>query len=165
MLEKLDSAHIEAVSETLLDTLLEDPEDADDYDYVCAIASIALEKYDCSVRIKSIIPAQLTSLYTINTEGQLKRDIERAKENSNGMFDEMLDNFSDELSDDSSSILYLNAENPLVMKLTDIDDPEKIDVCAQIIYMQALIAGGFPVSAAEMFMMNENLIKLLEWGI
>ena len=81
------------------------------------------------------------------------------------MFDEMLDNFSDELSDDSSSILYLNAENPLVMKLTDIDDPEKIDVCAQIIYMQALIAGGFPVSAAEMFMMNENLIKLLEWGI
>lgn len=165
MLEKLDSAHIEAVSETLLDTLLEDPEDADDYDYVCAIASIALEKYDCSVRIKSIIPAQLTSLYTINTEGQLKRDIERAKENSNGMFDEMLDNFSDELSADSSSILYLNAENPLVMKLTDIDDPEKIDVCAQIIYMQALIAGGFPVSAAEMFMMNENLIKLLEWGI
>jgi len=164
-LEKLGIAHTESVSETLLDTFLEDPPDADDYDYVCAISSIALEKYDCSVRIKSIIPAQLTALYTINTDGQLKRDIERSKKNSDGSFDEMLDAFSSELSADSSSVLYLNAENPLVMKLADTDDPEKIEVCAYIIYIQALIAGGFPVSAPELFMMNENLIKLLEWGL
>lgn len=165
MLENLNIAHTEAVSETLLDTLLEEPEDAEDYDFACAIASIALEKYDCSVRIKSIIPAQLTSLYTINTDGELRRDIESAREKSDGMFDEMLDAFSEELGADSSSILYLNAENPLIMKLADIDDPEKIDVCANIIYVQSLIAGGFPVSAQELFTMNENLIKLLEWGL
>ncbi len=165
MLENLGIAHTEAVSETLLETLLEEPVDADDYDYVCAIASIALEKYDCSVKIKSIIPAQLTALYTLNTDGQLRRDIESSKEKSDGEFDEMLDAFSDELSAESSSILYLNAENPLVMKLSDIDDPEKIDVCAHIIYIQSLIAGGFPVSAPELFMMNENLIKLIEWGL
>ncbi|MCQ2464780.1 MAG: HSP90 family protein [Oscillospiraceae bacterium] len=165
MLDQLSIAHTEAVSESLLDTFLEDPPDADDYDYLCAISSIALEKYDCSVRIKSIIPAQLTSLYTINTDGQLKRDIEKSKQNSDGMFDEMLDAFSEELSADSSSVLYLNAENPLIMKLADIDDPDKIEVCAHIIYIQALIAGGFPVSPPELFIMNENLIKLLEWGL
>ena len=165
MLDELSIAHTEAVSETLLDTLLEEPPDADDYDYLCAIASIALEKYDCSVRIKSIIPAQLTSLYTLNTDGQLKRDIENSKKNSDGMFDEMLDAFSEELAADSSAVLYLNAENPLIMKLADTDDPDKIEVCANIIYIQALIAGGFPVEATDLFMMNENLIKLIEWGL
>ena len=165
MLDDLGIAHTEAVSETLLDTFLEDPPDADDYDYLCAIASIALEKYDCSVRIKSIIPAQLTSLYTLNTDGQLKRDIENSKKNSDGMFDEMLDAFSEELAADCSSVLYLNAENPLIMKLADTDDTDKIEVCAHIIYIQALIAGGFPVSAPDLFMMNENLIKLVEWGL
>lgn len=165
MLEQLNIAHTEAVSESLLDTFFEDPVDAEDYDFVCAISSIALEKYDCSVRVKSIIPAQLTSLYTINTDGQLKRDIENSKNNSDGLFDEMLDSFSEELGADSSATLYLNAENPLIMKLSDIDDPEKIEVCAYIIYIQALIAGGFPVSAPELFMMNENLIRLIEWGI
>lgn len=165
MLDTLGIAHTEAVSEILLDTFLEEPVDADDYDYVCAISSIALEKYDCSVRIKSIIPAQLTALYTLNTDGQLKRDIENSKNKSDGMFDEMLDAFSEELAADSSSVLYLNAENPLIMKLAEIDDPEKIEVCAYIIYIQSLIAAGFPVAAPDLFMVNENLIRLIEWGL
>ena len=165
MLEKLNIAHTEPVSETLLDTILEEPVDAEDYDYLCAIASIALEEYDCSVRIKSISPAQLSALYTVNSEGELKRDIEKAKKVSDSMFTEMLDNFENELIEDSSSVLYLNSENPLIMQLMNIEDTEKISVCACILYIQALIAGGFPVSAGELSMMNENLIKLMEWGI
>ena len=81
------------------------------------------------------------------------------------MFTEMLDNFENELIEDSSSVLYLNSENPLIMQLMNIEDTEKISVCACILYIQALIAGGFPVSAGELSMMNENLIKLMEWGI
>lgn len=165
MLEKLDLARTEAISETLLDTMLEEPFDTDEFELLCSVAGDALAEYDCVVRIKSFDPPQLVSLYTINTDGELLRDIEEAKKNSDSMFDGTLTAFEDEIAADASSVLYLNADNPLITKLASVSDRDKLSVFIQILYVQALNSGGFPVSGNEMLRMNENLIKLIEWGI
>ena len=77
----------------------------------------------------------------------------------------MLDAFEEELSETASSLLYLNGSNDLIIRLSEVTDSEKLDVFARILYVQALIAGGFPVRAKDMSIMNENLIRLIEWGI
>jgi molecular chaperone HtpG len=46
-----------------------------------------------------------------------------------------------------------------------VRDEEKLTTFALIIYVQSLIAGGYPVYSKDMNIMNDNLIKLIEWGI
>lgn len=165
MLEKLKNLNVEYVSENLLDTMLEDSDDYEKFENLSIVFAESLEKYDCKASIKKFMPSQLASVYTINSDGEAKRDIEHSLEIADDMFFEMLEAFSDEIDEDASAVLYLNAENPLIQKLADTSDSEKLAVYAEILYVQALIAGGFPIFSNELNIMNDNLIKLIEWGL
>ena len=168
LVEKLNEkgeAHAELLRDDLLAELLEDETDEERFSFMRKIFTDALSGYDCKVMIKRFSPPQLASLYTINTDGELKRDIEHSKENGDSLFSDMLDAFSEEIDETASSILYLNSTNDLIKKLSASQDSEKLGVFALILYVQSLISGGFPVYGKEMNIMNENLIKLIEWGI
>lgn len=168
LIEKLgetDKANTEQMNKTLLEDMLEDVKDEDDFRFMLDAFTSALARFDCKSRLKSFSPEQLASIYSINADGEIKRDIGRAKETASDMFAEMLDNFEKEVDSGASAVLYLNSRNPLIKKLAELSDTEKLSVYAEIMYVQSLIAGGFPIRAAEMNIMNENLIKLIEWGI
>ena len=165
MLNTLGISKVEPLSDNLLESLLEDAEDDEDYKYLLEIFSSELRGYDCRVMLKSFSPAQLATIYTLSTEAELKRDINSAKEKSDSMFMGMLDAFAEDIDENASAILYLNSKNKLIQKLSENADSEKLSVYAKILYVQALIAGGFPIRSSEMNIMNANLIKLIEWGI
>ena len=165
MLNTLGISKVEPLSDNLLESLLEDAEDDEDYKYLLEIFSSELRGYDCRVMLKSFSPAQLATIYTLSTEAELKRDINSAKEKSDNMFMGMLDAFAEDIDENASAILYLNSKNKLIQKLSENADSEKLSVYAKILYVQALIAGGFPIRSSEMNIMNANLIKLIEWGI
>lgn len=168
LIEKLGEANratVEQLNKSLLEDMLEDAKNEDDFKFMIDAFSSALAEFDCRARLKSFSPAQLSAIYSINSDGETKRDIGKAKEASSDMFAEMLENFEKEIDADASAALYLNSSNPLIIKLAELSDTEKLSVYARIMYVQSLIAGGFPIHAAEMNIMNENLIKLIEWGI
>lgn len=165
MLEKLNKSQTEAVSENLLDSMLEDCTNHENFCFILSVFSEALAEYDCRVQLKSYNPAQLSSVYSINADGEIKRDIQQSKENSDSMFTDMLEAFEEEIEEEASAVLYINSRNDLIIKLSELNDREKLTVYAQILYVQALISGGFPVRSREMNIMNNNLIKLIEWGI
>lgn len=165
MLSALGISDTEQMHDSLLEELLEDAENEDDFSYMLDTFNSVLYPYDCRVVLKGFSPYQLASLYTLSSEAELKRDINKSKENSSGLFDSMLDAFGEELDNSAFAVLYLNCENHLIKKLSEIADEEKLSVYAQILYVQSLIAGGFPVHSSEMNIMNQNLIKLIEWGI
>ena len=150
--------------ENIIDDSLGDCADEKKYSRLVSIFSEALAEYDCRIVMKSFAE-QLACLYSPNADAQLKRDIERSKEHGDDMFTDMLDAFEDEIDDDAAAVLYLNCANDLIDKLNDSEDAEKLTVFARILYVQALIAGGYPVYSREMNIMNNNLIKLIEWGI
>ena len=164
-LGEMNKANVEQLNKSLLEDMLEDAKDEDNFKFMLDAFSDALAEFDCCAQLKSFSPVQLAAIYSINAEGEIKRDIGKAKETSSDMFAEMLDNFEKEIEADSSAALYLNSNNPLIIKLSESSDIEKLSVYAKIMYFQSLIAGGFPIRAAEMNIMNENLIKLIEWGI
>lgn len=168
LIEKLGErgkANIEQMNKSLLEDMLEDAKNEDDFKFMLDSFCTALAEFDCRAQLKSFSPQQLSAIYSINSDGEIKRDIGRAKETASDMFAEMLDNFEKEIDADASAALYLNSRNPLISKLSELTDKSKLSVYARIMYVQSLIAGGFPIRAAEMNIMNENLIKLIEWGI
>lgn len=165
MTEKLGMAKISPLSDNLLESLLEDAEDEEDYEYMLEIFGGELKAFDCRVMLKSFSPSQLATIYTLSSEAELKRDIKSAKEKSDNMFLGMLDAFEEEIDETAGAILYLNSRNKLIQKLSENADSEKLSVYAKILYVQSLISGGFPIHASEMNIMNTNLIKLIEWGM
>lgn len=168
LIEKLgetNKAAVEQMNKSLLDDMLEDAENKEDFKFMLNTFSSALADYDCLAQLKSFSPSQLAAIYSINADGEIKRDIGRVKETANDMFSEMLDNFEKEIECSASAVLYLNSKNPLITKLSELTDAKKLSIYARIMYIQSLISGGFPIRAAEMNIMNENLIKLIEWGI
>ncbi len=168
LIEKLGSlclARTETLSDNLLHDILENDENDDKFFFMNRIFTDSLKKYDCKTVIKKFEPSHLASVYSINSDGELSQDIQHSKEADNGLFADMLEAFINEINTDASAVLYLNSKNPLIKKLSEITDTEKLSVYALILYVQSLISGGFPVYSREMEIMNENLIKLIEWGI
>lgn len=165
MLDRTGSAHTEPLSGNLLESMLEDADEPDDYSFLLSVFSESLAEYGCRVQVKSFSPEQLATVYSINPDGELKRDIKRSKETADSMFSDMLDAFEEEIEEEASAALYLNSRSHLIRKLSAVSDKEKLRVFSQILYVQSLIAGGFPIHGSELNTMNGSLIKLIEWGI
>ncbi len=122
------------------------------------------KEYDCDVQLKSFSPSTLPVFYMLDENAQIMREIQHSKEHSHQMFSSMLDAFAEEI-ETSNAILYLNWNNSLIQRLASLEDPEKLKVCLEILYVQALLTGRFPMRGGEMSLLNDHLIQLIEWGI
>ena len=58
-----------------------------------------------------------------------------------------------------------NTDNPLIRRLMDVSDSEKLRCCLEILYVQALLTGGYPMRNHEMQLLNGNLLRLLDRSI
>jgi molecular chaperone HtpG len=47
----------------------------------------------------------------------------------------------------------------------DVSDGEKLRCCLEILYVQALLTGGYPMRNHEMQLLNTDLLRLLDWSI
>ena len=126
-------------------------------------ASRILKKYDCKAAVKEFRPFDIPVLYTINEKAYESRQIKRSKENANDVFSDMLTSFENELGSDAKACLYFNTNNLIIRKLIDNDDREKIECYIEILYVQSLLSGHFPLLNNELKTLNENLYKLMEF--
>jgi len=150
-----------------LDALLEKPELDDTAAALRLLAECnqMLADYDCSAALKRFAPAELPVLYTVNEEALLLRDIRHSMEQTADLFRGMLDAFAGEYHEEAVAKLYLNTDNPLIRRLMDVADSEKLRCCLEILYVQALLTGGYPMRNHEMQLLNGNLLRLLDWSI
>ncbi len=165
MLANSNRSKIEEISENLIDSILENCTDPEKYDIMLQVFSDSLLDFDCRAVVKDFGLTHLPSLFCINNDGKIKKDIIKAKENSDELFSDILETFEEEISEDVSAVLYINSKNDQINKISEINDYTKLDTFAKILYVQALISGGYPVYNREMNILNENLISLIEWGL
>lgn len=156
---------LQPLRENIIEESLNECEDKEKFSAMILSFNSTLSEFGCRAVMKTYSPSQLASLYSPNADAELKRDIERSKENGDSLFADMLDAFNDEIAEEITSVLYLNSSNDLINKISAVGDAEKLTAFAKILYVQSLISGGFPVYSKVMGIMNENLIKLIEWGI
>ena len=150
-----------------LDALLEKPEYSDTAAALRLLAECnqVLSDYDCTASLKRFAPAELPVLYTVNEEALLLRDIRHSMEQTADLFRGMLDAFAEEYHEEAVAKLYLNTDNPLIRRLMDVSDGEKLRCCLEILYVQALLTGGYPMRNHEMQLLNSDLLRLLDWSI
>ncbi len=127
-------------------------------------ANEIMDEYDCQIDIRHFQPSQLPSLFAVNEDADFLRDINHSKEVSNELFSQMLDVFAEQHRTDASAKLYLNMDNELIQKLITADDEKKIKCYIEILYVQSLLAGNFPMRKGELKLLNDNLMMLLEWS-
>ncbi len=77
----------------------------------------------------------------------------------------MLDAFAEDIGDDTVAILYFNYENPLVKRLAAQENEADIKLLVEILYIQALQIGGFPLQHNELGVLNRNILALMDKGM
>lgn len=138
-----------------IDALLEKPELKDPAAALRLLAecNAMLSDYDCSAALKRFSPVELPVLYTVNEEALLLRDIRHSMEQTADLFRGMLDAFADEYHEE------------VIARLMQVADEEKMHCCLEILYVQALLTGGYPMRNNEMQLLNTDLLRLLDWSI
>ena len=161
-----DDAEVVPLKAERLDDMLEKPvfENPVEAMRLLALCNELLAPYDCAASFKRFAPAELPVLYTVNDDALLLRDIRRSIETAQELFQGMLGAFAEEYSETAVARLYLNSDNPLIQRLMKVKDEERLKCCLEILYVQALMTGAYPMQNHEMALLNRDLLSLLTWS-
>ncbi len=126
-------------------------------------ANKILKDRDCKAELKCFQPESQPAFFLMDEEAVLNRQIASSKNKANSIFTKMLNMISGELKgEDAVSALYLNYNNPIVHHLIKIKDEDALKIFVEIIYIQALQIGGFPLRKNDMSALNQNILLLME---
>ncbi len=134
------------------------------YEFI-KIANMVLQSFNCIAQVKKFVPLELPALFVIDEEATLLRNIENTKEVSNDLFASMLEGFSKSVYLSTNAQLCFNYNNPLIAKLIGTGDKELICMTVEVIYIQSLLMGHYPLNSKEMKLMNSSLLNLIEYKL
>lgn len=157
---------IQPLSEDDIETVLMDltPEEEYEISFLMRIANRSLEHFDCEIQVRRFVPVSLPVLYSISAEVQFLRQMKNAKDMSeNGVFSEVLASMIDDTPERRESILYLNLNSPLIQRIADLKDVSLISSIVKILYVQALLGGGYTVRSEELQVMSQALLRMVDW--
>ena len=162
-----DRAQVIRFKTERLDSLLEPASPGDPAAVLRLLAEYNefLQPYDCAAALKRFEPESLPVIYAVNEDALMLRDIRQSMEIAGEMFQGMLGAFAEEYRVEAAARLYLNADNPLIQRMMQVADTEKLRCCMEILYVQALLTGGRAMRRGEMELLNGNLLKLLNWSL
>ncbi|MEM7454902.1 MAG: HSP90 family protein [Planctomycetota bacterium] len=129
------------------------------------LADLVLQPFRCQAEVKKFEPAELPTLYTSNDEATFLRSLEQSKEKADELWSGVLDSISSQPAAAAHAQLCLNYNSPLIRQLASIDDRELQRSSIEMLYVQALLLGHFPLGTAEMGLLGTGLLKMIEHSI
>ena len=126
------------------------------------LADTVLQKYKCSAESRKFEPADLPTLYTANDSATFMRSVDQSKEEADDLWGGIIDNVAEGMSRDSYSQLVLNYNNKLIRKLASIKDRNLLSRIIEILYLQSLLLGHYPLAKGERAILGDGLLGLIE---
>ena len=128
-------------------------------------AQTMLGPYRCAAEVRKFEPGDIPALYTETGEAQFRRTVEKTKEVTDAFWSSVLDelNRAPEEEEEAGRLCF-NFRNPVVRKVCRVEDETLRRLSVQVLYVQALLLGHRSLSAAEMRLLNEGMLGLVEWG-
>ena len=154
--ERLDIATLTEAFEELTDA------EQDEAFTLIAAADQALKRFGCIVDVKKFQPAQVPVLYTVSQDALFERDIERSRENADDLWSGLLDGMAASRPPARSAQLCLNYRHRLIQRLARVTDRDLIRRTVEVLYVQALLLGHYPLKPEELSLMGEGLLTLVE---
>ncbi|MEN9918633.1 MAG: hypothetical protein RL662_1069 [Bacteroidota bacterium] len=125
-------------------------------------ANDLLKQQYCKAQLKQFDPIDTPTIYVANDEAMSNKSIQNLSTASNP-FAATLHNFIKK--EESMPTLCFNKDNEIVKNLIVIDDATLFNAIVHIMYVQALMLGGYPVNKKEMTVFNDALYQLLVLGM
>lgn len=126
------------------------------------LADVVLQQYKCRAEIRRFDPIELPTLYTASQSAAFTRSVEQTQEETDEMWGEILDSVAASAGAGQYSQLVFNFRNSLIQRLIQITDRELLSRLIELLYLQALLLGHYPLSSAERKLMEHGLLGLIE---
>lgn len=147
----------------ILDALTDvEATEIDDYADFEKKANIILKRQYCKAQIKQFDPIDTPTIYVANDEAINNKNLQNLSTVGNP-FAATLHNFIKK--EDNMPVLCFNKDNEIVKNLLAITDDTLFSAIIHILYVQALMLGGYPVNKKEMTVFNDALYQLLIMGM
>jgi molecular chaperone HtpG len=151
---------------TLADAFAElDLDEREDVHALVKVADLVLAPFKCECDVRRFSPVTLAALYSAGDDAAFVRTVERTKEVSDSLWSAVLDDLAADRTRSRYARLTLNYDNPMIRRLAQVDDRELLRRLLEVLYVQTLLLGHHPLSAAEMNLVNESLSGLMEWSL
>ncbi len=121
-----------------------------------------MQEYEVEIEIREFMPSNLPMVFINPVVTQTHKELERAAEESNPLFSELLNNIK---SDEEVPFtkLFLNYANPLIQKLFNEEKSlASLTAIFKMLYIQSLLLGHYPLKRKEMELMNTNYLEILD---
>ncbi len=125
------------------------------------LAQAVLEPFDCVARLKIFEPADLPTLYVLNRGANVARQVAASAAVASDLWRDVLA----EVKPEANSELVFNFSHALVRRLAQHPDASLVQRVVQILYVQSLLMGHYPLSSRELALMSDGLSGLLEWSL
>lgn len=158
-IEKMDSLDLAENFEDLM------PDERAEVFALITVADLALQPHKCRAEVKKFKPVELPAMFLANDETKFLRNLEQTKTVSTDHWASILDNLAASAQPQNYAQLCFNFHNPLVRKLSRVDDRNVLRTTIQMLYVQALLMGHHPLNAGEMALLNTGLLDLIDLAI
>ncbi len=140
------------------------PEREETFDFV-RFAETVLQPFGCQVELKKFQPDTLPALYTLNSNAGFMRSVDQSREVSDELWDSVLDSVAEPFRQTARAQLCLNFHNPLVRRLATLQHSDLLSQSLQMLYVQSLLLGHYPLRAMETSILTDGLIKLIDSAV
>jgi molecular chaperone HtpG len=134
------------------------------FDFV-RVADLVLQPFKCAAEIRKFLPPELPAIYSLGDEGGFQRSLLQSKEIANSLWSSVLSSFEAPADRGHYAQLCFNWNNPLIQKLIEVGNADSLKLSIQILYVQTLLLGHYPLNYQEMTLLNQGLLQLIELGI
>jgi molecular chaperone HtpG len=117
----------------------------------------------CKAQVKKFEPDDTPVIYVANDEALNNKNISNLA-NAANPFASTLQGFIKK-KEESTPTLCFNKDNTLINDLVDLDDDTMFEAVINILYVQSLMLGNYPVNKKEMMVFNDSVYKLLIMGM
>jgi len=126
-------------------------------------ANKALKHNYCKAQVKKFEPEDTPAIYVANDEALNNKNINNLANTSNP-FASTLQSFIKK-KEESTPTLCFNKDNALINDMLDLEDETMFEAVINILYVQSLMLGNYPVNKKEMTVFNDSIYKLLIMGM
>lgn len=140
------------------------PEELEDSLAFVRRADAVLQPFKAAVELAHFRPQELPALYVTNANADFLRSIDQSRDVADEMWTGVLDNLATDVASNYSR-LHLNYSNPLVRRIARLPDAHAQRRCVEMLYVQALLLGHFPLNRRERDLVNSGLLGLLDWAL
>jgi molecular chaperone HtpG len=126
-------------------------------------ANKILKSHYCRAQIKKFEPEDTPAIYVANDEALNNKNISELA-NASNPFASTLHGFIKK-KEELTPTLCFNKDNTLINDMIDLEDETMFEAVINILYVQSLMLGNYPVNKKEMTVFNDSIYKLLIMGM